>query len=150
MRPMIAILVTFGLLVAAGVFAQDKKAIDKLDGKWLVVSVERDGKADEGLKGAVRVNAGEKYTLTPKDGKAISGAFKVDPTKKPKTMDMMPSVLLLRRVADYEIRRGNEQPNRQQCGKRKPHGSLLLRVKWSTAIGAKQANFVPRLHGFPS
>lgn len=91
MRCMIATLVTFGLLVAAGVFAQDKKAINKLDGKWVVVSVERDGKADEGLKGAVRVNAGEKYTLTPKDGKAISGAFKVDPSKKPKTMDMLPS-----------------------------------------------------------
>jgi len=34
----------------------------------------------------------EKSTpLTPKDGKAISGAFKVDATKKPKTMDMTPS-----------------------------------------------------------
>src|SRR5208283_26079 len=90
MRPVALLLMTTGFLVVSGVLAQDKKETEKLDGKWLVISVERDGKPDDSLKGAVRTNAGDSYTLTPKDGKGIPGTFKVDPTKKPKTMDMMP------------------------------------------------------------
>src|SRR5262245_11609719 len=89
MKPHIAAL-SFVLFVITSVFAQDKKD-DKLDGKWVVVSVERDGKADEAFKGAVRVIAGDKYTLTPKDGKAMPGTFKIDASKKPKTIDMTPT-----------------------------------------------------------
>ena len=81
---------TPGLFAISLVFAQDKKD-DKLDGKWLVISVERDGKADDALKGGVRVIAGEKYTLSDKNGKATPGTFKIDPTKKPKTIDMIPA-----------------------------------------------------------
>ena len=79
-----------GFLVVASAYAQDKKD-DKLDGKWLVVSVERDGKADDALKGGVRVIAGDKYTLSDKNGKATPGTFKIDASKKPKTIDMMPA-----------------------------------------------------------
>jgi uncharacterized protein (TIGR03067 family) len=78
------------LILVWGAGAQDKKELEKLEGKWIVVSVERDGKADESLKDAVRVNTADRYTLTPKDGKAIAGTFKIDPATKPKSMDMMP------------------------------------------------------------
>lgn len=70
-------------------FADDKKP---LEGKWTVESITRDGKADDGLKGATRVHEGDKYTITPaKDSKgtATEGTFTVDPVKK--TIDMKPS-----------------------------------------------------------
>ncbi len=88
MKTLLPVLSLTGFLVIAAAQAQDNAK--DLDGKWVVVSAERDGKADDNLKGAVRVNAGGKYTVTPKDGKPIPGAFKVDATKKPRTMDMMP------------------------------------------------------------
>src|SRR5271165_6551543 len=88
-RPMRWVLLG-GFVAVTVASAQDQKEAAKLEGKWVVVSVERDGKADEALKGGVRVNKGDKYTLTPKEGKAIGGIFKIDPSKKPPTMDMMP------------------------------------------------------------
>jgi uncharacterized protein (TIGR03067 family) len=82
-----------GFLFVAAVHAQDdaKKELAKLEGKWTVTAAERDGKADDTLKGAVRVNSGDKYTLAMKGGKPFGGTYKIDPTKKPKTMDMMPT-----------------------------------------------------------
>ena len=61
----------------------------KLDGKWVIISVERDGKADDTLKGAVREHKGEKYTMTLKEGKSFEGSMKVDATAK--SIDMMPA-----------------------------------------------------------
>lgn len=74
--------------------ADDKKADDKhpLDGKWVIESVTKDGKADDALKGAVREQTGDKYTITPaKDSKApvTEGTFTIDTEKK--TYDMKPS-----------------------------------------------------------
>src|SRR5262245_27215589 len=90
MRSVAASLLFMAFFVAACVFAQDKRD-DKLDGKWLIVTVERDGKADDAFKGGVRVIAGDKYTLADKNGKATPGTFKIDPGKKPKTIEMMPA-----------------------------------------------------------
>lgn len=93
MRNLLAALAVSGFLLITAVRAQDdaKKALAKMEGKWTIIAAERDGKADDTLKGAVRVNMGDKYTLTMKGGKPFSGTFKIDPTKKPKTMDMMPT-----------------------------------------------------------
>lgn len=69
--------------------ADDKKP---LEGKWVIDSLTRDGKADESLKGATRVHEGDKYTITPaKDSKgtATEGTFSFDAEKK--TIDMKPS-----------------------------------------------------------
>jgi uncharacterized protein (TIGR03067 family) len=71
--------------------AEDKK--DPTAGKWVIESVTRDGKANDALKGATRDHADGKYTLTPaKDSKApvTSGTYKLDATKTPMTIDMMP------------------------------------------------------------
>ena len=83
------------LAVAAVVaFAAAGVATDKspLEGKWTIESLTRDGKADDGMKGATRVHEGDKYTITPpKDSKAptTEGTFTVDAEKK--TIDMKPS-----------------------------------------------------------
>jgi len=60
-----------------------------LDGKWLLESLNRNGKADDAWKGAVRENAGDKYTMSKEGGKSVSGTMKVDAAKK--TIDMMPN-----------------------------------------------------------
>jgi uncharacterized protein (TIGR03067 family) len=91
MKLILGTVLAIGLLVVSCLVAQDKKEIDKLNGKWVVVSAERDGKAWDAMKGAVRVNTGDKYVLTPMEGKAIQGAMKIDVSKKPKTMDMSPT-----------------------------------------------------------
>ena len=79
---------TAGLLVAAD--AKDdaaKKDMDALQGKWQIVSLERDGKSVDLPKDAVRVIKDDKYTVTPRPGTTIEGTFKIDPTAKPKAVD---------------------------------------------------------------
>src|SRR4051812_20496676 len=55
--------------------ADDKKELEALSGKWIITSVERDGKADERLVDAVREHKDESYTITPKKGPPITGTF---------------------------------------------------------------------------
>jgi uncharacterized protein (TIGR03067 family) len=62
-----------------------------LEGKWLIVSVERDGKADPALAGGTRVHEGGKYTITPKDGKPLGGTYTADASKSPGTIEMKPA-----------------------------------------------------------
>lgn len=84
-------LFAFGLMAAVlGFAAADGNTTS---GKWVIESVTRDGKADDDLKGAVRVHAGDKYTVTPVAGSkspAVSGTFTTDATKTPATLDMKP------------------------------------------------------------
>ena len=87
MRGFLLALLVVGLL-SATVGAEDKA--DKLEGKWVVVSVERDGKADDALKGAIREQTADKYTLTPKEAKPVTGSYKIDASKTPKTIDLVP------------------------------------------------------------
>jgi uncharacterized protein (TIGR03067 family) len=79
----------FGLLgtVSFSLAQDDKKGPE---GKWVIVSVEREGKADDALKGAERSFTSGKYTMTPKDGKSTGGTYKVDASLSPKTIDMTP------------------------------------------------------------
>jgi uncharacterized protein (TIGR03067 family) len=62
---------------------------DKLEGKWVIVSAERDGKADESMKDTIREHKGNKYTMTSKNGKSFEGTMKLD--TKAKTIDFTPS-----------------------------------------------------------
>ena len=84
-RAMLAVAVLAGAVYAA----DDKKP---LDGKWVIESVTKDGKADDGMRGATREHSGDKYTITPaKDSKApaAEGTFRVDADKQ--TMDLKPA-----------------------------------------------------------
>jgi uncharacterized protein (TIGR03067 family) len=81
-----------GLLVAAD--AKDdavKKDMDALQGKWQLVSLERDGKSVDVPKDAVRVIKGDTYTINPRPDVTIEGKFKIDPTAKPKQIDTTPT-----------------------------------------------------------
>jgi len=86
-------LLALGLLAAVlGTATADDK--NPTAGKWVIESVTRDGKADDDLKGAVRVHAGDKYTVTPAAGAktpAVSGTFAADAGKTPATIDMKPA-----------------------------------------------------------
>jgi uncharacterized protein (TIGR03067 family) len=71
-----------------------KKEMKKLEGTWIGVSVEMSGRKvpGEDLKKApfkLTLKAG-KYTLKM-PGETSRGSFKIDPTKKPKTVDSVPA-----------------------------------------------------------
>ena len=79
---------TAGLFVTAD--ARDdavKKDMDALQGKWQLVSMQRDGEAVDVSKDAARVIKGDKYELTLRPGLSIEGTYKIDPTAKPKKME---------------------------------------------------------------
>jgi uncharacterized protein (TIGR03067 family) len=58
----------------------------KLEGTWLVKTATLDGKDVADMKDGQIVIAGDKLTIKPKDGKETDFTFKLDATKKPKTM----------------------------------------------------------------
>src|SRR5262249_44818225 len=60
---------------------------DKLQGTWAVVSAERDGKADDALKGHDLTFAGDAFTIKLKDKVLYKGTFKLDPDKKAAAID---------------------------------------------------------------
>jgi uncharacterized protein (TIGR03067 family) len=74
------------LLVFVGVA---RAADSPIDGKWEVVSMTKNGKADDTWAGAAREHAGDKYTMSKAGGKSVSGTMKVDADKK--TIDLMPN-----------------------------------------------------------
>ncbi len=79
--------------VAALIVADDdavKKEKDALQGKWTILSVERDGKAVEMWTDGTRVMEGDTYTLTTKKGDSFKGTFALDPSKTPKGIDFKP------------------------------------------------------------
>ena len=87
-----------GLVLVATVRAGEdaaKKELKKLNGTWIAIALERDGenlgeKQVKELKLQLTLKDGD-YTVKI-DGKVIdTGTAKVDPTKKPKTVDIFPS-----------------------------------------------------------
>jgi uncharacterized protein (TIGR03067 family) len=82
-------------LIAAGAAQDDaaKKDLDALQGDWQAVSVEVDGKKkpDDEVKSARLTFKGDKVITTGKDMTKHEATFKLDPTKTPKVIDIMPS-----------------------------------------------------------
>src|SRR5262249_20059014 len=79
------------LLVAADTVKDDgaKKEMDNLQGTWRLVSGEFSGKplAGDDLQGAEFTIKGDKYTF--KQGEMTEeGTIKLDPSKKPPTIDL--------------------------------------------------------------
>jgi len=79
---------TVGLLLGADAKDDQKK----LQGKWMVTSGVIDGNEipKDQIKGDVTYS-GDKYTWTFGEADSGGGAFKIDPSKKPKAMDSVPS-----------------------------------------------------------
>jgi uncharacterized protein (TIGR03067 family) len=68
-----------------------KKELEKFKGTWIFVSMERDGKKDEpkGDEAPTITFDGDKFTVKVGDKVVQAGTQKLDPSKKPKTIDAM-------------------------------------------------------------
>jgi uncharacterized protein (TIGR03067 family) len=83
-----AIAVLAGLLVAAGQ-GGPKDDLDRLQGDWVCVSMERDGKPidPDRYKGGVLTMDGDRFTFKVGDRIVSQGIRKLDPSKMPKAVD---------------------------------------------------------------
>jgi len=92
MRLHALLIVGAGLLIAADDKGDAaKKDAEKLQGTWKLVSLEVDGK--KATKGEIKqeqkmVVEGDKFSSTVDDKHSFKGTFKLDPTKKPKAVDV--------------------------------------------------------------
>lgn len=83
-----------GLLIAGvGVTQETTQKADSPEGSWKLSKGEADGKAltEEQLKGGKLVIKGDNYKLTMGEKEVIEGTEKLDPTKTPKTIDIVNS-----------------------------------------------------------
>ena len=85
------LLLTLGLFTLALNATATDNLKDPTNGKWVIESVTRDGKAEDGLKGASRVHDSGKYTITPAGKAEITGTYNVDLSKSPAAIDMKPA-----------------------------------------------------------
>jgi uncharacterized protein (TIGR03067 family) len=84
------LLVAVGLLLAADDAKDEvKKELARFEGtwKWVVLEAEKTKLSEEELKHPRLKIMGDKFTVTEESG-TFSGTFKVDPSKKPKTIDV--------------------------------------------------------------
>lgn len=90
MRIHALLVLSVGLLLAADPKDDDaKKDLERFQGKWTLISAQRDGKKtpDEEAKKITLTIQGSKFVLY-KDGEVVSeGTFTLDPIKKPKQID---------------------------------------------------------------
>jgi uncharacterized protein (TIGR03067 family) len=91
-----SILAVASLLTAADESKEDaiKKDRKKYEGTWRVVSLEINGNksAEEDAKKITVVNKEDSRWILQVDGQEITeGTSEIDPTKKPKTIDFMPT-----------------------------------------------------------
>jgi len=87
-----AIVFMVSLLIGGHALTQDApKSAETLQGIWKLSSGEADGKAlqEKQLKDGKLVIKGDGYTVTLADLGTIKGTQKLDPTKDPKTIDIM-------------------------------------------------------------
>jgi uncharacterized protein (TIGR03067 family) len=84
--------VIVGLLIAADDAKKDDTMKDKerLQGIWIIQSSEHDGQADEGSKDDTVTFDGDSVTVKTKD-RDQKATFRLDASKKPKTIDFTPS-----------------------------------------------------------
>jgi uncharacterized protein (TIGR03067 family) len=86
---LVAIGLAISVMALTGYAEEQKSGV--LDGTWVLVSGEVEGKAlgEAEIEGGKLVIKGEKWTLTMGDGEPSSGTQKLDSAKKPKTIDVV-------------------------------------------------------------
>jgi uncharacterized protein (TIGR03067 family) len=72
---------------AVSLTAQDAAA--SLQGRWVVVDAEHNGKPMTGLNGGVMTVTGSAFEIRTASGNVLKGTLKVDATKKPAHMDLV-------------------------------------------------------------
>ncbi len=82
-----------GLLIGGVGITQETTKADSFDGNWKLVKGEADGKAmtEAEIKGGKISFKGDKYKLNLGEMEAVEGTQKLDPTKTPKTIDIVNS-----------------------------------------------------------
>ena len=108
----------FGLLFTTASAQDTKKEQEKLQGTWSVVTAERDGAADDGIKNDKLVIAGDKITIKKGGGGDEEPVtFTTDPTKKPKQIDVNAGGQVILGIYDLDgenlklcISKGGERP----------------------------------------
>ncbi len=90
MRKQVMALIGF-CLVAGGVAGQGGKGDKALEGPtWSIVAFEKGGKKEDATgKGFTATFTGGKLHLSKGGGDTKDGTYKIDPTKKPKQIDMV-------------------------------------------------------------
>jgi uncharacterized protein (TIGR03067 family) len=88
MKKKVLLVLAVGLLLGA----EGKDDQKKLQGKWILTSAVINGNEvpKDQVKGEL-VFKGDKYSYTSGDGQKGEGTFKIDPSKKPRTMDAVPA-----------------------------------------------------------
>ena len=83
-----------GFLIAADAAKDEaaKKEVQKLQGAWVMLSYEDDGKLDETFKDAKQVFEGDKYTVKSGEKLLRKGEFVLDPAQKPAAIDLLPEI----------------------------------------------------------
>jgi uncharacterized protein (TIGR03067 family) len=99
MSARIVMLMAVGLLIAGfgpATTAGDKEDVVKtnmklLEGDWILQAFETDGKqiAADQIKNIKLTIAGDRYMVDFGGGKKLELTFKIDPSKKPKAMDLI-------------------------------------------------------------
>lgn len=82
------IVLALGLVLAAEDSSKSasKKALHKLQGTWTIEEAERDSKRDPAAGGQITI-AGDHFTTKKGDKVLREGTLKLDPAKKPPTVD---------------------------------------------------------------
>src|SRR6516225_9902027 len=78
-----------GMLLSAVTAADEKKDKEALQGAWKVASSEAGGKDQtEEFQGHLLVFEGDTFALKKGDQVGLKGTFKLDPSQKPKAIDL--------------------------------------------------------------
>src|SRR5262249_2320146 len=94
MRRHLFLIAAAALLLAADAPKKEdpgKKELDKFQATWIVVSVEDESgkkKPEDTNEGGKLTIKGNKFTMMTNGKVTFAGTFKLDPTKKPKTVDL--------------------------------------------------------------
>ncbi len=140
MRLPALLVVAVGLLLAADDPKDDavKKEMAKFQGTWKFVSMEVEGqkKPPDDFNKYTVVLQGDQWTVSEGDKIAAKVTFKLDPTKKPKTIDLIDAEKkrLMRGIYTLEgdkltvCDRGSEKGDRPTEFATKPDSGLVLVV----------------------
>lgn len=90
MKTRVLLIAAVALLVAADAKEDVAKELKKLEGTWKVVAVEARGMKvpEDKLKGAAVIIKGDRITMADPGKGAKDLVFKIDPTRKPKHINL--------------------------------------------------------------
>lgn len=88
MRQLLACVAVALFLNAEAPKDEAKKDKEKLQGTWKALTAQRRGESDPTAEEHRLIFSGDEFTVKKGDETMIKGKFKIDPSKKPKEIDM--------------------------------------------------------------